>query len=276
MLLDLGQQDRREIYFRGLPSDGYTINSTFSRHSKFPHAVTTNLETMVNRFTNSVLTTGKTLPFNWNDRRAKLEYARHYGLPSPLIDWSSSPYVSMFFAFNRVNASDGGKSAIYVLDAEEMSELYASILATDSSGKLDLTRFHKELKHFFPEKPFVEGYPADQLFFLKHPAFWNTRMTRQMGAFLYDTLDYSRLGLPSLEALIEQTPRSHRRMRNEVPIYALKKITLPHSEARNVFKQLTLAGITGTRLLDDYEGAVADAVNSYYFFNDKKDGFWTD
>jgi len=99
-------------------------------------------------------------------------------------------------------------------------------------------------------------------------------MTRQMGAFLYDTLNYSRLETASLEAFIKDTPLSHRRERNEVPLYALRKITVPHSEARSVFKHLALAGITGTRLLDDYEGAVADVMNSYYFYNDPKNDFW--
>lgn len=275
LLLDLAQQERRDVYFRGLQNEAYTINSTFSRHTNFPHAMTDTLETMVNHFTDSVLSTGKTLPFSRTDRRAKLEYARHYGLPSPLIDWSFSPYVSMFFAFNGVNATGGGRSVIYALDVQELSELYASAVSTDRSGKQDLARFHEARDSFLPDRPFLDGYPPDQLFFLKHPALWNVRMTRQMGAFLYDTLNYSRLGAASLEAFVEQTPLSHRRERNEVPLYALRKITVPHSEARSVFKHLALAGITGTRLLDDYEGAVADVINAYYFHSDRKNNFWT-
>jgi hypothetical protein len=39
-------------------------------------------------------------------------YLRHYGFPSPLLDWSRSPYIAAYFAFR--NAVKGGKVSIYV------------------------------------------------------------------------------------------------------------------------------------------------------------------
>jgi hypothetical protein len=101
-------------------------------------------------------------------------------------------------------------------------------------------------------------------------------MTRQMGAFLYDTIDYSRLGASSLEEFVKTTPPTQRQTKGGAALLALRKIIIPHSEAKSVFKRLELAaGITGTRLLDDYEGAVADAINAYYFSSDRKIDFWT-
>jgi hypothetical protein len=41
-----------------------------------------------------------------------MAYLRHHGFPSPLLDWSSSPYVAAYFAFAEP-VEDGKNVAIY-------------------------------------------------------------------------------------------------------------------------------------------------------------------
>ena len=43
-----------------------------------------------------------------------MAYARHHGFPSPLLDWTHSPYIAAYFAYAFSSQPPGGSVAIYV------------------------------------------------------------------------------------------------------------------------------------------------------------------
>ena len=82
---------------------------------------------MISHFLVELKSIGITPPFAMDDRRARLEFARHYGVPSPLIDFSFSPYVALFFAFDTVRphvSKEADHAAIRCLNISELAGVW--------------------------------------------------------------------------------------------------------------------------------------------------------
>jgi hypothetical protein len=265
----------RNVIFRGHQRSDWRLSSTLNRHRRAPYNPRTSweIDEMLRQFLGNLRMIGIEPPYAQDLRRERLEFGRHYGVPSPLIDFSYSPYMATFFAFSGVrpyDSTDADRAAIYCLNVFELAGLWASFCARKHDNSIDGPQFTDEHAKFSYEQEdfFQEGYPANVLKFLPTPASWNRRMRRQIGCFLYDSLPYPWDGHSDLERLLEQEREFP--MHPETGGVLLTKVFLPHKRGREVLERLDLMGINATHLYDSHEGAAIDVVNSYNY--DRKTG----
>lgn len=180
--------------FRGHQDSDWQLESTFDRYSstRLPLIRVEAFENLINQFA-ARLTQIDDNRLVTERRRGRLEYARHCGVPSPLIDFTRSPYVALWFAFNGVRGSMRADEhvAILALNWNMMGVGFQQLCEAHDwtswiRGKFQrppMDVFRWEIPEFFNE-----GY-FPILKFIPFAASWNSRMQRQQGCFLYDGLN---------------------------------------------------------------------------------------
>ncbi len=160
-----------DYVFRGQADQSWTLMPTLQRHfreSVLPSQAL-RLEKMVSEefnahahlFLQSNSSEKAMNHWYWPDRWA---FMAHYGVPTRLIDWSSSAYVAAYFATNAHFETDG---AIYVASPFGLTELFG--IGYDASGQPDVPELLK------PDAP-------SKLFFFQ-PDLHSERSALQQGWF---------------------------------------------------------------------------------------------
>lgn len=182
-------------------------------------------------------------------------------MPAPLLDFSWSPYVALFFAYNRVrDAKRGEASNVYALNTARLARHWM-LRQTTARGPecLEVARRFEKLQTVIP----------DDIRFIREPGVYAERMQRQLGAFLYCTLDYASRGLRDLEDYLDRineacdAAESATIRPSNGPV--LTKVVFRHAWAKDAFERLELMNIKGATLFLSADGVAHDIWNGYHY-----------
>ncbi len=155
--------------------------------------------------------------------------AQHHGYPTPLLDWTYSPFVGAFFAYRRVKNSDAmrarddEKVRIFIFDQKLWRATFVQFV------KLTACRLHFSIMEFI--------------------AIDNERLMPQQSISSVTNVD-------DIETYIRSTESAERRY--------LQIVDLPLKERPLVMRELSMMGITAGSLFPGFDGACEELRERHF------------
>lgn len=151
---------------------------------------------------------------------------QHHGYPTPLLDWTYSPYVAAFFAFRKVPKihTQDNLARVYVFDAERWKEDFQQLMI------LDTPFLHVSIMEFL--------------------AIDNERLIPQQGVTTITNID-------DIEGYIKSQGAKNN--------YSyLKALDIPWSERNEVIRELSYMGITAGSMFPGLDGACEELREKFF------------
>ena len=167
---------------------------------------------------------------NNQDISAFVGFLQHNGFPTPLLDWTDSPYIAAYFAFDGVD------------DAEPQND-DVSIFAFDTTKWVDDWQQVMDLKSATPH-----------VSVLRSPARGNRKQIIQQGVYTFTNVQDQQAHIEHIEEVAKKTP---------APTY-LYKYEIPSTDKPAALRDLHTMAINAMTLFPNIEG-VCKYLRSRYF-----------
>lgn len=164
-----------------------------------------------------------------DENGAFLNLMQHHGYPTPLLDWSFSPYVAAFFAYRGITnaqasqANEEQKVRVFIFDQAKWQDDFNQVLQLNTAG------LHVSVSEFI--------------------AIDNERMLPQQAASTITNIDDIESYIRSKETKTKQY---------------LRVIDLPQKERRSVMGELSYMGITAASLFPGLDGACEELRERFF------------
>lgn len=224
----VAQMEQRKFIFRG-QSDRWRLRTKFHRTGR------ANVERFINEDRQNLyrhLSANTKHIFNLKDpdeNGAFFNLVQHHGYPTPLLDWTYSPYVAAFFAYRGIansralKAEDSEKVRIFVFDKDSWRKDYQQSLS------LVTPHLHLSIMEFI--------------------AINNERMIPQQAISTVTNVD-------DIEAYINIRETKEKKY--------LRVIDLPLKDRKIVMHELSYMGITAGSLFPGLDGACEELRERFF------------
>jgi hypothetical protein len=205
------------------------------------------LQRLHKQFKNNLITNND-LPQDRIEKIDLWQYGQHFGLPSPLLDWTHSPFIALFFAISEpVKTGADSSRCVWVINLNMLTHVNNQVIEEVRPKYENSISPESALNQQFPISEIVQEFNEN-----------NRRIAFQQGFFTKH--EYYK----SLEVWLKRVVGEMSFHKGDAPV--LTKLTFPCSEKErmSMLDRLDKMNINNRTLFPDIFGSVKGAVDTVY------------